>query len=1000
MTNRAIRTLILVGIAFFTAACFRETGSEILPVNATKVSEDNAEELGYGIEAGGRIGDYLLQSNHLQMVLNGRLSSNHRDYYLARSGGAVLDISTRFEGTNREFFSRNDDGLNLLTQCVNMNRNLPVSYERVLVDQDNQDEAALTLVGVVYDFDGSLAAAGASVDSVSRRVQGVEVVTTYNLRNLETIPGQGGADDTDPDDDTRIVTFVTMETVIVNNTQQTLPIFTVGDVAVTAVGAANLWVPYPDWGFEKPADGSFAYPPFVQIQTTQSNIAQYAFLSRMEEVVMADYENGPNNEFQYLYVGKARRRDQSLASQEQLTYLRELSVLNLGDSRTSGVAPSTAYSQIQLLLSDQPSSQSMFNETGEFRISFQTSGAPSEKAMIEYVDQSVRYYNGTEYVTLEEGRTFPFLGEKANAPGYVVNLPTGRVRVFADALNLPPAYKTTKIIEIDNGEDEEPTQEEVPLDIVAGELCNAGALLLSDEDDPRDFHAGMTIGATNGEGRLLFTRMMFEQLSGSQNEPFSLSILPRPVQGNIVYRSVTTQTNLSLPKGSYEIVASRGPKHVANIIPVVVEEQVIEADDEDEEDQIIVAAEPGNLNIVLSPAFEFPGYFSADFGALSANDPKSLMSSNDLLRMAYAEDLDVVFFPDFQSQGRLLLEFQLLGGTFGAFDEQDTDDNVFSWFDEMQISRSTGMIALENGYNTAMGRWSVYNFPDEEVNEYLEIPQVENDPSTWYSRVRRQSPQVVIQCDRPRGRTGLSTGLFTTVARREGLSENTPIPGDAAAYQGGSATGAEGTLLDFDLLQVLAGNHYDEYLLVRQDWFNLLNAGIFKPATGGSLGEETLDLPIGAVRTWVSVTDTELRDNELVEFWDQVKAGHSFISNGPLIEADIAGNGPGQTTSVSGGTVTVNVKITAAPWIPVRQVRVVVDGVVQPVEIPLKRDGHVRFEGQIEVELPAGNNHWVVVEAGASLEEIAAGEGLVGTFGRIYPGHVPLAFTNPIFVNN
>ena len=125
-----------------------------------------------------------------------------------------------------------------------------------------------------------------------------------------------------------------------------------------------------------------------------------------------------------------------------------------------------------------------------------------------------------------------------------------------------------------------------------------------------------------------------------------------------------------------------------------------------------------------------------------------------------------------------------------------------------------------------------------------------------------------------------------------------------------------------------------------------------------------------------------------------------FVSNGPLIEANINNQTYGQTTSSAGSEVTVNVKISAAPWVPVEELRVVVDGQVAHVEDLSGNSELVRFEGPLTLTLPSDRqNHFVVIEAGASLQRLAAGESETGVFGTVMGGHLPLAFTNPIFVN-
>jgi hypothetical protein len=62
-------------------------------------------------------------------------------------------------------------------------------------------------------------------------------------------------------------------------------------------------------------------------------------------------------------------------------------------------------------------------------------------------------------------------------------------------------------------------------------------------------------------------------------------------------------------------------------------------------------------------------------------------------------------------------------------------------------------------------------------------------------------------------------------------------------------------------------------------WYRLLNAGVRAPLLGAS-GKESNRVPVGAMRTYSLVPS---RDLGLASWVDQVRAGKSFVTNGPLL---------------------------------------------------------------------------------------------------------------------
>jgi len=1006
MYKTVFRSMFLVGLAAATLSCFRETGVEIPTVTSTQFTPANQETLSRGTDAASRIGDYILGNAELQVVLHGDRGSHKRDLFMSGSYGSIIDVSTQFEKFgSRDLVPRNDDGFNQVSQGVNMDLKTPIAYDRIEVTQVDATNASLTIYGRVHDPEGILASQGAAVGA-DGRVLGCEVVTTIELSDLPE--GSGETTDDGGIITGRPINYLTMTTVITNNGSQDLPIRTVNDMAFVGIETYNTFVPYPEWGFNYVED-SDAYANYVHLQPVQRYTTQYGFYSRIEEILNIRRKRVEKSNSEVIFVGKATGARQSLAAGEQITYIRQIMAMNGGnDAVVTSYNSQTAYRDLVQEMVENTSPNNSYRNMGFFGVTIFTNNARDGKITFSYIhseEAPVTYYNGTQYVPLEEDRTFPIWGDSTlrNEGGSRIVqafVPVGQLRFDVEVPNSPPFgadHRLVNRLDDDNNvildENGEPIQDPVdfvlsPIDLA--ELGTANATGLGNHILPV-LHANRNMVSFDLQDREIMSRTIFERHDG---EPVVIGEYPVRNQGNIGYLDLTSPVTFWFPEGNYDQLVSRGPLNNVNILPL----EIINPADATEEN-------PGQsvqLVITLGQALELNGYLSADFDVRSSADPQGHIFEGSLLYWAYAEDLDVAFFPNANSRPILRSFYMATARGLGSFSADDEENDVDSFFDELAFSRATATIGRVAGSYPDRGRFALLNVPDEEVMPDFEVPLMETDPAELYDRIREKSADIVIHVTRPRAPEGLDTGLFTVIAKLSNLAENQPIPADNAYFNATAATGSDTNWLDFDLLQLLAGNRYDEYLLARADWFNLLNAGIFKPVTGGSSQAQTKDLPIGAVRTYVSVVNTALRDNDLAEFWTNARAGNMFVTNGPLIEADIGGVTYGGTANASGGKVTVHTQVRSAPWIPVRELRYIIDGqVVQAKALNLNSKATVRFEETVELVLPAGSGpHWIVIEAGAKLSELEAGTGLSGTFGRVYPGHLPLAFTNPIFINN
>jgi hypothetical protein len=212
------------------------------------------------------------------------------------------------------------------------------------------------------------------------------------------------------------------------------------------------------------------------------------------------------------------------------------------------------------------------------------------------------------------------------------------------------------------------------------------------------------------------------------------------------------------------------------------------------------------------------------------------------------------------------------------------------------------------------------------------------------------------------------------------------------------APNANGTRdIDFDAMELLNGPDYGSYLLLRNDWFSLLNQGFIKTATANSDTHIKSGLP-GYPRNYILLDnmDGERDEATLVE---QVRKQKVFGTTGPIIRLNINGEATiGDIISVKDGNIDLNIQVLAADWVPLDQVRVFVNGRETNVFKTNTQSEMVRFDRSIPLTLTADT--WFVVETSASNPSGSPIlEPQAGLYNIIAPGFVPLAFTNPIFID-
>jgi len=181
--------------------------------------------------------------------------------------------------------------------------------------------------------------------------------------------------------------------------------------------------------------------------------------------------------------------------------------------------------------------------------------------------------------------------------------------------------------------------------------------------------------------------------------------------------------------------------------------------------------------------------------------------------------------------------------------------------------------------------------------------------------------------------------------------------------------------------EVMNGSQNDLLLQYRAFWFYSLNQGQLRTGTANSDSHSLTDNTVGMPRNLVYAGTQAGPNFDINKFNDAIRAGKVLGTNGPIIEATVEGVTGDKASSLEpfkpkdGARVTV--KVSSAPWIPVAEVRFVVNGLVvktvqasPPAADPFGTTELVRYEGTVPLaELVAGvtGDAWLSIEAGSAL---------------------------------
>lgn len=408
---------------------------------------------------------------------------------------------------------------------------------------------------------------------------------------------------------------------------------------------------------------------------------------------------------------------------------------------------------------------------------------------------------------------------------------------------------------------------------------------------------------------------------------------------------------ISVPAGRHRVYAVRGPEH--GITATELE---------------AVGGETATLALrAPDRVLETPGWIAADLHVHAAPSDDSALPVRDQALAFYAAAAEVIVATDHDhvTDYQPVLEELGLVGRLASVVGVEVTSNVSSDAAPHTIGHSN---AFPLRYRPRAYRKGA------PVHEGARLRDL-------VARVRAEPSSPLLQLNHPRADGQLKDNAYFTHLRT-GEPFDPTLPLDATPNRSLVERDPETGLrdLDFDAMELLNGPSLDRYRSVRADWFSLLRQGEFRTATANSDSHRRSEIA-AFPRSYVALEDDDPAHFDEAEFVTAVRRGRVWGTTGPLLSADLEGVGIGGTYRGSEGLV--RVRVDAAPWVPVGELRVYRDGELvyaspigrgETAVVPLQfeRDGFVT----VEVEGPAE-----------------------GDYAAVLPGFAPFAFTNPIFVD-
>jgi hypothetical protein len=150
------------------------------------------------------------------------------------------------------------------------------------------------------------------------------------------------------------------------------------------------------------------------------------------------------------------------------------------------------------------------------------------------------------------------------------------------------------------------------------------------------------------------------------------------------------------------------------------------------------------------------------------------------------------------------------------------------------------------------------------------------------------------------------------------------------------------------------------------DWYRLLDCGLRLPLAGGS-GKDSNGIALGAVRTYARLPEEATLT--YAGWLDAVRAGRTFVTNGPLLTLTVDDQPPGSTLTVPSEGRTVRLHATARGVVPFDRLELLLNGSI----LAVKEASGNRQEARLETEFQVTASGWLAARCWSN-ERLADGQ--------------------------
>jgi hypothetical protein len=151
---------------------------------------------------------------------------------------------------------------------------------------------------------------------------------------------------------------------------------------------------------------------------------------------------------------------------------------------------------------------------------------------------------------------------------------------------------------------------------------------------------------------------------------------------------------------------------------------------------------------------------------------------------------------------------------------------------------------------------------------------------------------------------------------------------------------------------------------VLKEWYQLLDCGFRLPLVGGSDKEDNLGV-LGNPRTYAHLAPGQ--EFTYQNWIEAVRAGRTFVTNGPMIALTVNGHEPGAVIDLPSASQTVHIRAEAKSWVPLDFFEVVANHSV--VRRAAGSGSPTTSVIEMEVNLPA--SAWLVARCWATYDHAA-----------------------------